>query len=34
MNALGWRAAISLRDGLKQTYDWFLAQPTAKAVAG
>jgi len=25
LNALGWRARISLRDGLKQTYQWFLA---------
>jgi len=34
LNALGWRASISLRDGLKQTYGWFLDQPAAKGMAG
>jgi len=24
MNQLGWQAGIELRDGLKETYDWFL----------
>ena len=33
LNALGWRASISLRDGLKQTYGWFLDQPAAKGMA-
>ncbi|MEY2480061.1 MAG: GDP-L-fucose synthase [Verrucomicrobiota bacterium] len=26
MRALGWRPAISLRDGIKRTYDWFLKE--------
>ena len=34
LNALGWRATISLRDGLTQTYRWFLDQPAAKGMAG
>ena len=34
LNALGWRASISLRDGLTQTYRWFLDQPAAKGMAG
>jgi GDP-L-fucose synthase len=24
---LGWRPTIPLRDGIKQTYDWFLKNP-------
>ena len=24
LNAMGWRPKISLRDGIAQTYDWFL----------
>jgi GDP-L-fucose synthase len=27
INALGWEAKISLRDGIERTYAWFLAQP-------
>jgi GDP-L-fucose synthase len=34
LNALGWRAATPLRDGLKRTYDWFLDQPAARGMAG
>jgi GDP-L-fucose synthase len=33
LNARGWRPSISLRDGLTQTYRWFLDQPAAKGVA-
>ena len=25
LNAMGWRAQTELHDGLRQTYDWFLA---------
>jgi GDP-L-fucose synthase len=27
LTALGWRARISLRDGIAQTYQWFLDNP-------
>ncbi len=27
LNALGWRARVSLREGLRQTYQWFVANP-------
>lgn len=26
LNALGWKAKTSLRDGIQKTYDWYLAQ--------
>ncbi|MGZ4984257.1 MAG: GDP-L-fucose synthase family protein, partial [Chthoniobacterales bacterium] len=29
INALGWRAKISLRDGIAQTYEWFLEKERA-----
>lgn len=32
--ALGWRAGIPLRDGLRQTYDWYLAERARGAVRG
>ena len=32
INALGWRAAIHLRDGIARTYDWFLAEGAPRAV--
>jgi len=25
LHALGWRARIGLEDGVRQTYEWFLA---------
>ncbi|MGZ5002969.1 MAG: GDP-L-fucose synthase family protein, partial [Chthoniobacterales bacterium] len=31
INALGWRAKISLRDGIAQTYEWFLEKERAPA---
>jgi len=27
LNALGWKPKISLRDGIRNAYDWFLASP-------
>ncbi len=33
VNALGWRAKISLRDGITQTYEWFLANDKAPALS-
>ena len=30
LNSLGWRARTSLREGLEQTYRWFLATPDAR----
>lgn len=33
LNALGWRARISLRDGIASTYDWFLKQTPAPALS-
>lgn len=29
LQALGWRATIGLEDGLRQTYEWFVAQQAA-----
>lgn len=29
INSLGWKARISLRDGIQSTYDWFLANAEA-----
>jgi GDP-L-fucose synthase len=33
INALGWRAKIPLREGIAQTYDWFLQNKAAPALA-
>ncbi|MGZ5553811.1 MAG: GDP-L-fucose synthase family protein [Chthoniobacterales bacterium] len=33
INALGWRAKISLRDGIAQTYEWFLEKERAPALS-
>ena len=33
LQALGWRASIPLRQGLAQTYDWFLGHAEAKGMA-
>lgn len=33
LTALGWRPQISLRDGIAQTYDWFLEHELAPAAA-
>jgi GDP-L-fucose synthase len=33
LNGLGWRPSIGLREGLAQTYRWFLDQPAAKGMA-
>jgi GDP-L-fucose synthase len=33
INALGWRPKILLRDGIAQTYEWFLANKATPAVA-
>ncbi len=30
LNAMGWRAPMPLEEGLKRTYEWFLASPWAK----
>jgi len=27
---MGWRAKIDLKDGLRETYDWFLKQETVR----
>jgi GDP-L-fucose synthase len=32
LNRLGWRAPTSFRDGLEQTYRWFLATPGARGL--
>ena len=32
LSDLGWRQSISLRDGIAQTYEWFLQDPTWAAV--
>jgi GDP-L-fucose synthase len=34
LNALGWRPSIGLRQGLAQTYRWFLDQPVAALAQG
>jgi GDP-L-fucose synthase len=34
LTALGWRARISLRDGIAQTYRWFLDNPHTQRSAG
>ena len=28
---MGWRAKIDLKDGLRETYDWFLKQETIRS---
>ncbi len=33
ITALGWRAEIPLRDGIRQTYQWYLANDVARAGA-
>jgi len=33
LNALGWRAQISLRDGIASTYEWFLQNEAAPALS-
>jgi GDP-L-fucose synthase len=33
LNGLGWRSSIGLREGLAQTYRWFLDQPAAKGLS-
>jgi nucleoside-diphosphate-sugar epimerase len=33
VNALGWRAKISLRDGITHTYEWFLANEKTPALS-
>ncbi len=33
INALGWRAKISLRDGITRTYEWFLENEKAPALS-
>jgi GDP-L-fucose synthase len=30
IHALGWRHAIELRDGLRATYDWYLAADSVR----
>ena len=30
LRALGWEPTISLRDGIKRTYDWFLQNPEVR----
>ena len=33
LNAMGWRPSIALRDGLRSTYEWYLANVSADAQA-
>ena len=34
LSAMGWRSTTSLLDGLRLTYDWYLASENTRGVSG